>query len=226
MSCDNEHCEGYIIEHSEGATCDKCHRLQSFSEGIIRKFDNSQFICDDISCHELCYFVDSNIISNQCASHALSLFRSVRKMRINYIHHELVALVLSQAVFDTYQLVIFLTQICAILKIHIDENSFQKKYLYLVKRAPKLFAFPPHNVPPLALSLLNLKPKTSQKIQFLTGQLLSNSGFTSSYRAALYCVLQNESNNGSDDMLHYICGYPEKYDVLRCRISSKSPSTT
>ena len=92
MSCEFQHCDGFIVEHSEGATCLECNRVQSTIMLEPPYLQPTKGIDDEgTTIEELAFLVDRHIISAECSNHAQRLFRKVREMKINYNHIELVA---------------------------------------------------------------------------------------------------------------------------------------
>ena len=125
MSCEFQPCNGYVVEHNEGETCLECNRVQTTimqGPSKVSAFEGSDDEGTNIA--ELVFLVDRHIISPECSNHALRLFKKVRQMKINYIHIELVALVVCQSVFDIYASVITLQQLCALFQSNIGEKAF------------------------------------------------------------------------------------------------------
>ena len=134
MSCEFQPCNGYVVEHNEGETCLECNRVQTTimqGPSKVSAFEGSDDEGTNVA--ELVFLVDRHIISPECSNHALRLFKKVRQMKINYIHIELVALVVCQSVFDIYGSVISLQQLCALFQSNIGEKSFLRKFAYLSK---------------------------------------------------------------------------------------------
>ena len=217
MSCEFQHCNGYTVEHNEGATCLECNRVQT---GIIHEpsrlspFEGSDD--EEGSIEELVFLVDRHIISLECSNHAQRLFKKVRLMKINYIHIELVALVVCQSVFDIYASVISLPQFCALFQSNISEKSFLRKFAFLSKRLPECFKIPESCCRPLALSCLGLNPRHMLHIEKQSKYLVDVSDFQFSYGAALYYTLSTECPKEEDDVLRYVSGYPLDFDVKKC----------
>ena len=217
MSCEFQPCNGYLVEHNEGETCLECNRVQSsimYGPTKVSAFEGSNDEGTNIA--ELVFLVDRHIISPECSNHALRLFKKVRRMKINYIHIELVALVVCQSVFDIYASVISLPQLCALFQSNIGEKSFLRKFAFLSKRLPESFKIPESCCRPLALSYLGLSPRKLFYIEKQSKYLVDVSDFQFSYGAALYCTLSTECSEEENDVLRYVCGYPLDFDVKKC----------
>ena len=217
MSCQFQHCNGYVVEHSEGATCLECNRVQSniMQEPsflpLAEETDDEGTLIE-----ELVFLVDRHIISAECSNHAQRLFKKVREMKINYNHIDLIAIVVCQSVFDIYGSVISLPQLCALLQSNIGEKSFLRKFAFLSKRLPEYFKIPETWCAPLALSYLGLNPRQMFLIEKQTKYLVDVSDFQFSYGAALYYTLSTECPKEEDDVLRYVSGYPLDFDVKKC----------
>ena len=217
MSCEFQPCNGYVVEHNEGETCLECNRVQTTIMQGPSKFSAFEGSDDEgTNIAELVFLVDRHIISPECSNHALRLFKKVRRMKINYIHIELVALVVCQSVFDIYDSVISLQQLCALFQSNIGEKSFLRKFAFLSKRLPESFKIPESCCRPLALSYLGLNPRKLFHIEKQSKYLVDVSDFQFSYGAALFCTLSNECSEEEDDVLRYVCGYPLDFDVKKC----------
>ena len=216
MSCEFQHCKGYIVEHSEGATCLECNRVQSAIMQEPSFLPPAEETDDEGTIEEFVFLVDRHIISAECSNHAQRLFKKVREMKINYNHIDLVAIVVCQSVFDIYGSVISLPQLCALLQSNIGEKSFLRKFAFLSKRLPEYFKIPETRCAPLALSYLGLNPRQMFHIEKQSKYLVDVSDFQFSYGAALYQTLLIECPKEEDDVLRYVCGYPLDFDVKKC----------
>ena len=214
MICGFTNCDGYVLLHTEGASCQKCCRLQDsvFESGArIEESPERDVI------HEIGYLIDNHIISRECGEHAHDLFKIVRSRKINYSHNELVALCVCQAVSDKYGLAITVVQISHILSFRCSEKSFRRKQAKLCEDLPRYFCNQKIHTPPLAIFTLGIPRWKIKRLHLKCKKLMSKGNYSFSYEAALLCELEKGGFTRDSNLINFICSFPASNEVIKCR---------
>ena len=217
MICEFDNCNGYVFQHSEGSSCGTCCRLQDASFVSCNMPDGrGEEVQDRVLVHEISHMVDRYIISRECGEHAQDLFKIVRAKKINYSLCELVALCVSQSVYDKYRLSFTLSQISHILSFPPSEKSFRRKHINLCKELPKYFCTQKIHTPPLAILSLGIPKGKIKKLHSKCKKLMSKGKYCFSYEAALLCLLQRGGFTQDSNLLKFICSFPHSNEVQKC----------
>ena len=200
-----------IVNHSEGATCRSCCRLQNVplylpSQGCDEKIDNG----GNHNLPELEVLVDRHLITREIADSSQKLLHKLRRLNINFATSTLLILVIHQSMAEHIGATFSMMQLSSLTIPDVSQNILIKRYAKLWQKFPKLFKYSPYFPKQyIPLHLLLACCKTRKKVFRKAQALQAKSGYIIQLGTCVLVTIRNIKNICVDgELLDFVCNFP------------------
>lgn len=216
QSC--EYCYSFeIVEHSEGATCSSCCRVQTiphftaFDEGSGDKLEPDKF--KNLS--EIGVLLNRYLISEEVAISSKTLFYQLRKCNVNLAATTLLVFTLHQAMIKHIGSCFSIRQLSSLLAVVTSPNILIKHYAKLWEKFPEYLKFSPfHPKYYIPLHMLLSHAKTRKWIFITAYKLYKKSGYILELPTCVFVVIKKKAIADLDEeLLQFICNFPRKKHI-------------
>ena len=200
-----------IVNHSEGATCRSCCRLQNVPLYLPSQvFDEEPARGESYNLPELEALVDRHLISREIADSSRKLLQKLRRLNINFATSTLLIFVIHQSMVEHIGATFSMIQLSSLTIPDISQNILIKRYAKLWQKFPKLFRYSPY-FPKQYIPLHILLPccKTRKKVFRKALSLQKKSGYIIQLGPCVLVAIKNMLNICVDgELLDFVCNFP------------------